>query len=282
MPTITRLTEQQLAHFDMFGYLGFPGLLADRANAIVEEFEALWASHGGGHAGKPHDGAARSAMVQFLDQSAYLSTLLDDPRIHDAAASLLGDDFNYMGSDGNFYAGDTRWHSDGYGGRGGLRHIKFAFYLDPLTRETGALRVIPGSHRAGEPYADQLERAIGQSDQVWGIAGHQVPALALETKPGDVLVFNHDLKHSAWGGSRRRRMFTMNCCQRYPESRLQDLRDYISGGSRFWIERAFDDTIVRTAGPERMVHLEQVLANDGHLAELSRRRRQEMAEPARG
>ncbi len=278
----TRLTAQQLAHFDTFGYLGFPGLLAERAEAISAEFETIWAGQGGGHGGQPHDGAARSALVQFLDRSAYLSTLLDDPRVHAIAASLLGDDFNYMGSDGNFYVGDTRWHSDGYGGRGGLKHIKLAFYLDPLTRDTGALRVIPGSHRVGEPFADQVERDIRQSEAVWGVAGDAVPALALETQPGDVLVFNHDLKHSAWGGSQRRRMFTMNCCQRYPEAQLQDLRDYLAGGARFWIERAYDDTIVRTAGPERMLHLEQVLANDGELAELSRQRRAEMAEPARG
>src|SRR5262245_55456876 len=119
-----RLTEQQLGHFEMFGYLGFAGLLADRADRIIEEFEALWARHGGGHDGKPHDGQKRSAMIQFLDRSEYLCTLLDDPRILGIASSLLGDDFNYMGSDGNFYAGDTRWHSDGYGGRGGPRHIK--------------------------------------------------------------------------------------------------------------------------------------------------------------
>jgi hypothetical protein len=31
-----------------------------------------------------------------------------------------------------------------------------------------------------------------------------------------------------------------------------------------------------------MIHLEQVIANDGHLAALSRQRRAEMAEPARG
>lgn len=278
----TRLTQQQLAHFDTFGYLGFPGLLADRAGAIIDEFEAIWARHGGGHDGKPHDGKARSARVQFLDQSEYLSTLLDDPRIHDLAASILGDDFNYMGSDGNFYAGDTNWHSDGYGGRGGLKHIKIAFYLDPLSRSTGALRVIPGSHRVGEPYADQLEREIRKSDAIWGVPGSQVPAMALETQAGDVLVFNHDIKHSAWGGSSRRRMFTMNCCQRYPEAKLDDLREYIGGASRFFIERAYDNTIVRTASAERMVHLEQVLANDGHLAELSRQRRKEMAEPARG
>ena len=278
----TQLTSQQLAHFDTFGYLGFPGLLADRAAAIIAEFETVWSGEGGGHGGKPHDGKARSAMVQFLDRSAYLSTLLDDPRIHDLAASLLGDDFNYMGSDGNFYVGDTRWHSDGYGGRGGLKHIKIAFYLDPLTRATGALRIIPDSHRVGEPFADQVQRDIAHSAEVWGVTGDAVPALALETQPGDVLVFNHDLKHSAWGGSQRRRMFTMNCCQRYPEAQLPDLRAYIAGAARFWIERAYDDTIVRTAGPERLTHLEQVLANDYELAELSRQRRAEMPEPARG
>ncbi|MEI7468846.1 MAG: phytanoyl-CoA dioxygenase family protein [Chloroflexota bacterium] len=280
--TTTRLTPQQLAQFDTFGYLGFPGLLADKADAIIDAFGAVWDMHGGGHNGKPHDGKARSVVVQFLDQSEYLCTLLDDPRIHDIAASILGDDFNYMGSDGNFYVGDTRWHSDGYGGRGGLKHIKIAFYLDPLTRDTGALRVIPGSHRIGDVFSEQLQRDAAKSEDIWGISGNQVPALALETQLGDVLVFNHDIKHSAWGGSTHRRMFTMNCCQRYPESKLADLRDYIGGGSRFFIERAYDNTIVRTANPERMVHLEQVLANDGHLAELSRKRRIDMSEPARG
>ena len=279
---MTRLTKEQLAQFDTFGYLGFPGLLADRADEIIAAFEAVWAKHGGGHDGKPHDEKARSVVVQFLDQSEVLSTLLDDLRIHDIAASILGDDFNYMGSDGNFYVGDTRWHSDGYGGRGGLKHIKLAFYLDPITRDTGALRVMPGSHRVGEPYAEQLQREVQKSGELWGIPGSQVPAQALETKAGDVLVFNHDIKHSAWGGSTRRRMFTMNCCQRYPEDKLADLRNYIGGGARFFVERAYDDMIVRTASPERRVHLEQVLANDGHLAELSRKARLEKAEPARG
>jgi ectoine hydroxylase-related dioxygenase (phytanoyl-CoA dioxygenase family) len=208
--------------------------------------------------------------------------LLDDPRIHGIAASILGDDFNYMGSDGNFYTGDTRWHSDGYGGRGGMLHIKIAFYLDPLTRDTGALRVIPGSHRIGEPFADELQNSIRASDQVWGLQGHQIPAIALETTPGDILVFNHDLKHAAFGGSQRRRMFTMNCCQRYPESQLQDLRDYIAGGARFWVEQAYGETMIRTADQARMAHLEQCMANDGHLVELSRQARERMAEPARG
>jgi hypothetical protein len=278
----TYLTEQQLASFRTFGFLAFPGLLADRIERITEEFEAIWAANGGGHNGQAHDGTARSCSVQFIDQNTYLSTLLDDPRIHGIAASILGDDFNYMGSDGNFYTGDTRWHSDGYGGRGGVLHIKLAFYLDPLTRDTGALRVIPGSHRIGEPFADELQNSIRASDQHWGLQGREIPAIALETTPGDILVFNHDLKHAAFGGSQRRRMFTMNCCQRYPESHLQDLRDYMAGGARFWVEQAYGETMIRTADPARMAHLEQCMANDEHLVELSRQARERMAEPARG
>ena len=40
--------------------------------------------------------------------------------------------------------------------------------------------------------------------------------------------------------------------------------------------------MVATAGPERMRHLEQVMANDGHLAELGRQAKETMTEPARG
>lgn len=277
----TRLTEQQIAFFDTFGYLVFPGLLADSAGRIIDEFEAVWAAHGGGHGGRAHDGQRRSVIVPFADQSEYLSGLLDDPRIHDIAAGLLGDDFNYTAGDGNFYVGDTGWHSDGYDGRRPLS-IKIAFYLDPVARETGCLRVIPGSHRVGEPLAEVLQRDLRNSLAAWGLAGDQVPAVALESVPGDVVVFNHNLKHAAFGGSARRRMFTMNFCRRYPDDRLDELREKIGHEARFLIDRLYGEAMLRTAGPERMVHLEQVLANDGHMPELARQYRAKLGEPARG
>lgn len=279
MPDL-KLTPQQLAFFDTFGFLAFPGLLADRIDKIIAEFEAIFAAHGGGHKGQPHDGKRRSCIVPFPDKSPELSSLLDDPRIHGLAASLLGEDFNYMPSDGNYYAGDTGWHSDGWSKD--ILHIKIAYYLDPLTRDTGALRVIPGSHKVGEPYAERIQRELPRCQELWGIHGKDVPAVALETKPGDIVVFNHNTKHAAFGGSGWRRMFTMNLCQRYPAGREQELRDYLNGIARFWVDRAYGDIMVRTATPQRMRHLEQVMANDGHIAALSAKARQEMAEPARG
>jgi hypothetical protein len=280
MTAVAPLTDQQTSFFDTYGFLSLPGLMADRIEEIIREFDSIWESRGGGHYGRPHDGRARSCIVPFIDQSERLCSLLDDPRILGIATSLLGGDFNYMGSDGNYYAGDTGWHSDGWHTE--IRHIKLAFYLDRLTRDTGCLRVIPGSHLPGDRYADLLKERAGRSQELWGVAGRDLPAVALETQPGDLVCFNHNTKHASFGGSARRRMFTINLCQRYPEDRLEELRSYISGHARFWVERNYGEIMMRTAGPERFRHLEQVMANDGHLAELSRQAREKMAEPSRG
>ncbi len=274
------MTETQRRFFDTFGFIAFPGLVYDRIEPVTAAFETIWAERGGGHAGAVHAGTARSCIVPFIDQHASLCALLDDPRILSIATGLCGDDFNYMGSDGNYYVGDTGWHSDGWHRQ--LRHIKIALYLDPLTRDTGCLRVIPGSHRIGDRFADALQAQIGKSRDLWDVAGSEVPAVALETQPGDVLVFDHNTKHAAFGGGTRRRMFTINLCERYPEALLGELRDYIGGAARFWIDRAYGEIMVATAGPERRRHPEQVLAHDGHLAELSRKARETMAEPSRG
>jgi hypothetical protein len=280
MSSAFTLSEQQIVFFETFGYLGLPGLLADRIDEIIEEFEATWSDRGGGHNGQVHDGKARSCIVPFIDQREKLASLIDDPRIVAIGSALLGDDFNYMGSDGNYYVGDTGWHSDGW--HPVTRHIKLAFYLDHLTADTGCLRVIPGSHRIDDRFAQDLQSQIRKSDSLWGLKGSEVPAIPLEVTPGDLLVFNHNLKHAAFGGNDHRRMFTMNLCQRYPEARIDELRDYISGGARFWIDEAYGPAMMRTMHPARLRHCEQVMNNDDHLPELVRQAKLTMSEPSRG
>lgn len=285
--TKLQLTPQQLAFMDTFGYLAFPRLLNDTVDRIIEEFETVFATHGGGHDGKPHDSTARSCIVPFIDQNEYLSALIDDPRIDGIFSSLLGDDYNYLGSDGNFYAGDTGWHSDtDWSGkmRGKPPRIfyKLALYLDPLTRETGALRVIPGSHKYGDRYADALQQLLRNSQEAMGVHGSQVPSVALETNPGDVAVFNQNTKHSAWGGGKRRRMFTINCTARYTDDDLPYLRNEISAFARFWVDSVYGDAMLRTASPQRMVHLQQTLDHQDHLTEEVQKARASMKEPSRG
>lgn len=276
------LSDEQMRRFETFGFLVFPGMLGDVIDEIIDAFEQIWDQRGGGHHGAEHDEERRSCIVPFIDQHPRLCALLDDERIHGLLCSLLGDDFNYTGSDGNYYAGDTGWHSDGWGRGAGQRFVKVALYLDDLTRETGCLRVIPGSHNSDDAFGGTLQEHIRQIPDTWGMEGDELPAFALETSPGDVAVFNHNLKHAAFGGSSRRRMFTINCSQRYPESELPAFREYISAHARFWSERLYGEAMIATASAGRMVHLEQGHANDGHLAALAAKARAEMAEPSRG
>lgn len=270
------LSKEQIRFFEVFGFLKFPGLISDSLDWIQEEFKLTFDTN---TIISKHDGTKRSCIYPFIDQRAKMSALLDDPRIEGIAASLLGGDFNYVGSDGNYYTGDTAWHRDGRHEK--YRHIKIAFYLDPLDGNSGALRVIPGSHRLHDQYGADLNET-NRSSEAWGVSGPEVPAQVLNVAPGDVLVFNHNLMHSSWNGGNTRRMFTLNLCQRHAEADVQELKDYISFVSRFWLDRAYGDEMMRTAGPGRLKHLEQIMANDGHIAELSAKARQTMSEPARG
>jgi hypothetical protein len=159
---------------------------------------------------------------------------------------------------------------------------KLALYLDPLTRDTGALRVIPGSHRYGDSYTEALQNTLRTSQESLGIHGSEVPAVAIETTPGDVAVFNQNTKHSAWGGSKRRRMFTINCTARYTDEELPYLHNEISAFARFWVDSVYGEAMLRPAGPHRMVHLRQVLEHQDHLVEEVQKVKATMKEPSRG
>ena len=274
-----QLTEQQLRYFETFGFLKFPGLFADDINSISDAFEQLWADIVAKDSGRAHDHKRRAAFSPFADQSEYLSNLIDDPRIEGIVSSVLGDDFNYISSDGNYYVGDTAWHSDrcdeGWGpdrrdegwfpGRcGGKKHpsVKMAFYLDPLTRDTGCLRVIPGSHNPGDKFAESVHpgtagsAARDNAEERWGIGGSEVPAFALEVEPGDLVMFDMCIKHASFGGSTLRRAFAYAFEERFGEADLPDLREYLERVKLEW----YGEKMLSTASPARMRHLEQKLA----------------------
>ena len=247
------LTPQQVAFFRTFGYLAMPGLLADCIGEITQAFTEVFERHQ-----RQHDGSARTAILPFLDSHERLCALLDDPRIDGIAASLLGDDYNYLGSDGNYYVGDTQWHCDWWSED--MTFIKIAFYLDPVRRDTGALRVVPGSN-AASPYRAALGDRIVDCRQTLGITGAEVPAVALECDPGDVVCFDLNTLHASFGGSNRRRMFTINACQRHPEDKLAGLRKLMSVLGSKHSDGYYGKVLVDTATPQRQRHMEQVLAN---------------------
>ncbi len=269
------LSQEQKNFYNTFGYVVLPGLVQDAVGWITEEFEGVFTDRG-----IQHDGSRRSTIVPFIDQRERFCTLLDQPGVDGLIRGLLGEDYNYLGGDGNFYTGDTRWHSDGFHSIG--HYLKVAFYLDPVAKDSGCLRVIPGSHRV-DLYDKWDARKARESETLWGIPQNQVPSVALESQPGDVVAFNHNLMHAAFGGSARRRMFTINCCARVESAEeIQEMEKFIASGARFWIDQTHSEIMRRTASPQRMTHLRQVMEHEGHLPALTAKARAEMAEPARG
>jgi len=250
MPTAT--PAQQRAFFETCGFLKLPGLLKHEITGIIAEFEAVFA-----RLGHHPDGTRRRSIVPFVDQRAGLCALLDHPGIIAAAGNLLGPDFNYVSSDGNYYTGDTGWHRDSL--YQSNSYLKLALYLDRVTQDTGCLRVIPGSHTdAGlRHWNDDRVRA---AETEWGMAMRDVPAYPLENEPGDVLLFNHRTLHASFGGGSSRRMFTMNLGRRaQTPAEMDDLISYISYHIRgHGALEPYGQAMVATASPARQVHLAQV------------------------
>ena len=74
----------------------------------------------------------------------------------------------------------------------------------------------------------------------------------------------------------------MNFYEHVPDDRLVDFQNALANEGRFWIDRIHGEAMLRTAGPERMVHLRQVIDNDFKVEEVHARLRQERSEPSRG
>jgi len=271
---MTTLTEQQIGHYHTFGYVILKGWFSEQLATIEDEFEQLMAEH---TARNPHDGKIRSLRWQMLDSSPELIRLLDGDRVGGVFDDILGDDWQYMGSAGNFYAGDTGWHVDDY-----ARHhkVKIAAYLDPTGPDTGGLRVVPLTHRIA-PFVSDLHLAVGTSRKRLGLDGREVPAIGLVTEPGDAVVFHHNILHSSWGGGERRRMLSVNAHAVYADDELPALRDYVVNLSRHLLPTVYGPLLTQDAPPERARHLKQAAAYDGDLALAVAERRSRGDEPAR-
>ena len=246
----TPTPAQQRAFFETYGILKLPGLLKNEIAGIIAEFESAFAE-----LGRNPDGTRRRSIVPFVDQRPGLCALLDHPAILAAVGNLLGPDFNYVSSDGNYYTGDTGWHRDSL--YQSSSYIKLALYLDRVTKDTGCLRVIPGSHHdAALKIWDGTVTA--ESEANFGVHGRDLPAFPLENEPGDVLLFNHRVLHASFGGSSSRRMFTMNLGRRAKDPKeYDDLISYLSYHIRPHSSTPYGKTMLETASPARLVHLTQ-------------------------
>ena len=202
------LTDQQRAFFEAFGFLQLKQVFPpDEIALLTAEADRVWADDALKHPNVPHQ-----SISSFIERNPTLMRLATDDRIHGVVSDLLAPDFIYGNSEGNRGSFNEEhlhhWHCDRVGEYDlNYLRVKVMIYLTPTTRETGALRVIPGSHRAPLhqamiPLNAQMENT---SEFVFGLPGAELPGYALESKPGDVVFFNHYLFHAVYGKSADRR-----------------------------------------------------------------------------
>ncbi len=224
MDTATRLTVQQVTYFRTFGFLTLPGLFRHDIAEITDAFDEVFANEG--HVRwetyvELHGEQRREIIPQFVTKHPMLDRLRTDLRVDGIVRTLLGDDYEYAESDGNRFDCESFWHSDTYGAPMLTHHVKLSFYLDPLRADSGAIRVIPGSQFFKESFATALRRAFREPSQVpehLGVDARDVPSVALETEPGDLVVWDFRTVHASYHGGIGRRLFSIN----YREKAKQD------------------------------------------------------------
>ena len=199
------LNAEQRKYFEIFGFIVMRNYLSpSETDEISNKFDQAL---GEDRKGQPFDGQQRHCVYSVPER--LFPWLIEDDRIYEPLEQMLGPGFVWIGSDSNLYVGDTGWHPDAspdfvYDG------IKVALYLDAVTKDTGCLRVIPGSHRP--PLHAQLRTLLHRDDPDPPplLEPRAVPCFPLESEPGDVVFFNHNTWHSSFGGQTGRRMFTLN------------------------------------------------------------------------
>lgn len=220
------LSDQQIDHFETFGFLLLPGLFpAAEIEEIRGAADALWRDERGGG---PDQGEYQH-IAPFIESSQDLSRLLEDDRIYRTIEQLLGPGFVWGGSEGNKGSFNEEqsheWHCDRPGEEEpDYVRIKVMLYLTPTKKDAGALRVMPGSHRP--PFYDQLDRLNSIQSQPdvkpFGVAGPDLPGCALEVEPGDAVFFSQYLYHAVFGKQADRRYIALKFAAKPTSIRHQE------------------------------------------------------------
>ena len=210
------LTPQQIHFFETFGFLKVPGLFADDVDDIISGFEAIF-----GDKEQPvwetkealHGDERRIIIPGFIEQSPHLAPLQHDPRVVGVVRSLIGNEYKWASSDGNLFYCESYWHPDNYAAPLQHYHVKLSFYLDDLTGDNGAIRIIPGSHFHQQTFARTLRKDFIDSSAIsdrYGIDGRNIPSYTVHSSPGDLVIWNFRTIHASYNGGERRRLFSLN------------------------------------------------------------------------
>jgi len=181
------IDRQAREHFRTFGFVVVRHALD--AGALSAEVDRALRE---GSRGSFESQVARGCYVPMMGERSPISLgLLDE--FAAAAADLLRRPVLPVRAKCVRYSGSTGWHSDS---DRELDSVGFVAYLEALAGDSGALRVLPGSHRP------EFARALSDHDMSGAVDG--VPGFVVTTEPGDVIVLDEHLYHASGGGVTRR------------------------------------------------------------------------------
>lgn len=224
------LTAQQKTRFDLFGYLVFRGLLADRMHSLRAAFDQVFAEARGDiipwdHV--VHHNRPRQIMPAIVEKNALIRELANSDPIASIVSGLLGEPFRLLGSDGNIYDCGTRWHTDITGLPYNCRNAKAIVYFDEMRAGEDAFRVIPGSHHHTDRFAKLLKKSIKTPEEAVGLSLTEVPCDEVPTRPGDLVVFDARIWHAVpYAGNRRHMMSFLYVDKDYQEQQAPISEDY--------------------------------------------------------
>ncbi len=204
------LSDLEVAQFRTFGFIVLRSCLSNR------ELDNLQQAHDRVIADAPvynYFAEKGTRMLSpFVQADDTFAELIEHPGVMEAMRDIWGRECLYIGgSDMWANRDDTPWHTDGQPGRK-IVTLKTAVYLDEQDKDLGSLNLIPGSHHA--EFSAALFRSCGYWDRGrprLRLDPHAIPgALSLRTRPGDVVLWDNRLWHSAFkrrDGRPRRTLF---------------------------------------------------------------------------
>jgi hypothetical protein len=196
--------DASVDRYRTFGYLVLPGFFdPDLVATLRGEVRATLRAVNGEerlHRPPPGGGMAVHEACLLGPWAPRTVDLVDGRRLVGLAERLVGGAVLPSPADtqARLYLDHAPWHND----TGILvRGVKLVAYLEALDGATGALRVLPASHRLPDgALAHLYSLDVGISD---------IPGQVLATQPGDVVAFDPLLWHATWGGGQRHQWSTL-------------------------------------------------------------------------
>jgi hypothetical protein len=185
------IPEDHRRALDERGFLLLPQAVAGEAPALRDRLEQLWAAEGAAAGAEFRQEPGARRLANLVDKDPLFAAAIDRADLLPYVGAVIGDRFKLSSLNARSAnpgdSADQPLHADGGAlpDARGFWVCNLLFMLDDFTPDNGALRVVPGSHRAGRLPAEALaDAAAPHPDEVW-----------LTGRAGDVVVLNSHLWH---------------------------------------------------------------------------------------